>query len=108
MFVPFHLQVQHLIAELNEILAHEVVDEAGLWKKKLTSQSLELFEFLPEAIQEQLMLERDPHGNVQVHLPFSYLTFTCLGFFCTLSCMLTLFLPLGCQNRNREDAYSNG
>uniref|UniRef100_A0A6N2KWX5 Pyrophosphate--fructose 6-phosphate 1-phosphotransferase subunit beta n=1 Tax=Salix viminalis TaxID=40686 RepID=A0A6N2KWX5_SALVM len=58
--------VQHLIAELNEILAHAVVDEDGLWKKKLTNQSLQLFEFLPPAIQEQLMLERDPHGNVQV------------------------------------------
>ncbi|CAN6683084.1 unnamed protein product [Malus baccata var. baccata] len=62
-FIP---EVQQLIAELNEILAHEVVDEDGLWKKKLTSQSRELFDFLPEAIQEQLMLERDPHGNVQV------------------------------------------
>ncbi|XP_009357501.2 LOW QUALITY PROTEIN: pyrophosphate--fructose 6-phosphate 1-phosphotransferase subunit beta [Pyrus x bretschneideri] len=62
-FIP---EVQQLIAELNEILAREVVDEDGLWKKKLTSQSLELFDFLPEAIQEQLMLERDPHGNVQV------------------------------------------
>lgn len=62
------LQVQQLIAELNEILAHDIVDDDGLWKKKLTSQSLELFEFLPQAIQEQLMLERDPHGNVQVQL----------------------------------------
>ncbi|KAF8030244.1 hypothetical protein BT93_E2632 [Corymbia citriodora subsp. variegata] len=62
-FIP---EVQHLISELNEILAHGVVDEGGLWKKKLQKQSLELFEFLPQAIQEQLMLERDPHGNVQV------------------------------------------
>ncbi|TYI23656.1 hypothetical protein ES332_A06G179800v1 [Gossypium tomentosum] len=62
-FIP---EVQQLIAELNEILAHDVVDENGLWKKKLTDQSLKLFEFLPQAIQEQLMLERDPHGNVQV------------------------------------------
>lgn len=62
-FIP---EVQQLIAELNEILAHDVVDEAGVWKKKLTPQSLELFELLPPAIQEQLMLERDPHGNVQV------------------------------------------
>lgn len=62
-FIP---EVQQLIAELNEILAHDVVDEGGLWKKKLTSQSLQLFEFLPQTIQEQLMLERDPHGNVQV------------------------------------------
>ncbi|KAL1537295.1 diphosphate--fructose-6-phosphate 1-phosphotransferase [Salvia divinorum] len=62
-FIP---EVQQLIAELNEILAHDVVDEAGIWKKKLTPQSLELFDLLPQAIQEQLMLERDPHGNVQV------------------------------------------
>ncbi|KAK9133221.1 hypothetical protein Scep_012749 [Stephania cephalantha] len=62
-FIP---EVQQLIAELNEILAHDVVDEGGLWKKKLQSQSLQLFEFLPRAIQEQLLLERDPHGNVQV------------------------------------------
>ncbi|CAF2115782.1 BnaC08g41630D [Brassica napus] len=62
-FIP---EVQELIAELFEILANEVVDESGLWKKKLTEQSLKLFDLLPEAIQEQLMLERDPHGNVQV------------------------------------------
>ncbi|KAL8156857.1 hypothetical protein AgCh_001816 [Apium graveolens] len=62
-FIP---EVQHLIAELNEILAHDVVDEGGLWKKKLAPQTLELFELLPPAIQDQLMLERDPHGNVQV------------------------------------------
>ncbi|RDX73840.1 Pyrophosphate--fructose 6-phosphate 1-phosphotransferase subunit beta [Mucuna pruriens] len=62
-FIP---EVQHLIAELNEILATDTVDEGGLWKKKLNDQSLKLFEFLPKAIQEQLMLERDPHGNVQV------------------------------------------
>ena len=59
-------QVQQLIAELNEILAHETVDEHGLCKQKLLPQSLQLFELLPRAIQDQLMLERDPHGNVQV------------------------------------------
>ncbi|KAL3639672.1 hypothetical protein CASFOL_014640 [Castilleja foliolosa] len=62
-FIP---EVQQLIAELNEILAHGVVDEGGVWKKKLPEQSRKLFEFLPQAIQEQLLLERDPHGNVQV------------------------------------------
>ncbi|KAK6127246.1 hypothetical protein DH2020_039009 [Rehmannia glutinosa] len=59
-------EVQQLIAELNEILAHDVVDEGGVWKKKLGDQSRQLFELLPQAIQEQLLLERDPHGNVQV------------------------------------------
>ncbi|KMZ55922.1 Diphosphate--fructose-6-phosphate 1-phosphotransferase, 6-phosphofructokinase [Zostera marina] len=62
-FIP---EVQKLIAELNEILAHDVIDEAGLWKSKLNEQSKILFDFLPQAIQEQLLLERDPHGNVQV------------------------------------------
>ncbi|XP_062153148.1 pyrophosphate--fructose 6-phosphate 1-phosphotransferase subunit beta-like [Alnus glutinosa] len=62
-FIP---EVQHLISELNEILAHGAVDETGIWKKKLQSQSQALFELFPEAIQEQLLLERDPHGNVQV------------------------------------------
>ncbi|KAJ6801363.1 pyrophosphate--fructose 6-phosphate 1-phosphotransferase subunit beta 1 [Iris pallida] len=62
-FIP---EVQQLIAELNEILAHDVVDQEGNWKKKLRQQSHVLFEFLPQAIQEQLLLERDPHGNVQV------------------------------------------
>ncbi|XP_024982560.1 pyrophosphate--fructose 6-phosphate 1-phosphotransferase subunit beta-like isoform X2 [Cynara cardunculus var. scolymus] len=62
-FIP---EVQQLIAELNEILANETVDEHGSWKQKLLPQSLQLFELLPHAIQDQLMLERDPHGNVQV------------------------------------------
>ncbi|KAI3703986.1 hypothetical protein L1987_74187 [Smallanthus sonchifolius] len=62
-FIP---EVQQLLAELNEILSHDVVDQGGAWKKKLRSQSHELFEMLPKAIQEQLLLERDPHGNVQV------------------------------------------
>ena len=63
---PLLFQVQKLIAELNEILAHDVVDEAGAWKSKLEPESRQLFDFLPKTIQEQLLLERDPHGNVQV------------------------------------------
>ncbi|CAH9125520.1 unnamed protein product [Cuscuta epithymum] len=62
-FIP---EVQQLIGELNEILAHDIVDDEGAWKRKLTPQCLELFELLPQAIQDQLLLERDPHGNVQV------------------------------------------
>ena len=29
---------------------------------------MEVFAILPQAIQQQLILERDPHGNVQVSL----------------------------------------
>ncbi|KAK8670016.1 hypothetical protein V6N13_104782 [Hibiscus sabdariffa] len=54
-----------VIAELNEIRAHDSIDEDGQWKKKLIDQSLKPFEFLPQAIQEQLLLERDPQENVQ-------------------------------------------
>lgn len=71
-------QVQQLIAELNEILAHETVDESGGWKQKLVPQSLQLFELLPSAIQDQLLLERDPHGNVQVIIAvYNFLVYFC-------------------------------
>ncbi|XP_020886588.1 pyrophosphate--fructose 6-phosphate 1-phosphotransferase subunit beta 1 [Arabidopsis lyrata subsp. lyrata] len=55
-----------MIAELNEILENEVVDENGLWKKKITEQSLKVFDRLPEAIQEQLIATLDQNRNVQV------------------------------------------
>ncbi|CAI9264028.1 unnamed protein product [Lactuca saligna] len=63
--IDFILEVQQLISELNEILASGILDESGKWKEKLIPQSLQLFEILPPTIQDQLMLERDPHGIVQ-------------------------------------------
>ena len=33
---------------------------------KLSIESKALFTFLPKSIADQLLLDRDPHGNVQV------------------------------------------
>ncbi|KAI3828066.1 hypothetical protein L1987_02161 [Smallanthus sonchifolius] len=88
-FIP---EVQQLLAELNEILAHGVVDQGGAWKKKLRSQSHELFEMLPKAIQEQLLLERDPHGNVQVAK-------------IETEKMLTQMVEVELENRKKEGKY---
>lgn len=62
-FIP---EIQHLIAELNELLASTGCDEHGNWKNKLNPACRALFDSLPYSIQEELLLERDPHGNVQV------------------------------------------
>ena len=74
-FVP---EFSVLIAEINELLAGAKADAFNAlptWEDKyafiqagLTKASMDVFAFLPQAIQQQLFLERDPHGNVQVSL----------------------------------------
>ena len=74
-FVP---EFKVLIAEINELLAGKKTEEFNAlpsWKDKyafiekgLTKESMKVFALLPESIQKQLFLERDPHGNVQVSL----------------------------------------
>jgi len=74
-FVP---EFKTLIAEINELLAGnkaEAFNALESWKEKyafiekgLSKESMKVFAFLPEEIQKQLFLERDPHGNVQVSL----------------------------------------
>ncbi|MDO4617659.1 MAG: diphosphate--fructose-6-phosphate 1-phosphotransferase [Lachnospiraceae bacterium] len=74
-FVP---EFGKLIAEINELLAGEKTAEFNAlpsWEAKyafiqagLTKESLAVFDILPVGIQQQLFLERDPHGNVQVSL----------------------------------------
>ena len=84
-FVP---EFKTLIAEINELLAGSKADafnELPTWKQKyefiekgLTKESFAVFAILPETIQQQLFLERDPHGNVQVSLIESEKLFSAL------------------------------
>ncbi len=74
-FVP---EFSTLIAEINELLAGSRTDEFNAlpdWNAKyefikagLSADSFKVFDILPQGIQQQLFLERDPHGNVQVSL----------------------------------------
>ena len=74
-FVP---EFSKLIAEINELLAGNRTEEFNAlpdWKAKyafiksgLSDESFAVFEILPRFVQQQLFLERDPHGNVQVSL----------------------------------------
>ncbi len=74
-FVP---EFSALIAEINELLAGEKTDAFNAlpdWQAKydfiksgLSASAFAVFDLLPVGIQQQLFLERDPHGNVQVSL----------------------------------------
>lgn len=84
-FVP---EFKSLIAEINELLAGaqgEAFNALGSWEEKyafiekgLTAESMAVFAILPQTIQQQLFLERDPHGNVQVSLIESEKLFSAL------------------------------
>ena len=62
------LQIGALIQELNEVLADTDVDVSchDSLVTKLTPANLAIFQFLPTEVRQQLLLDRDPHGNVQV------------------------------------------
>jgi len=61
-FIP---EMGVLIAEINEILANDFEgDIEDHILKNLTAKNKELFQTLPKAISSQLLLDRDPHGNV--------------------------------------------
>ena len=71
-FVP---EVKSLIAEINHILAakgdefnaiESIKDKIVFMNKNLSAESLSVYSILPEGIQEQMIADRDPHGNVQV------------------------------------------
>lgn len=62
------MQIGALIQELNELLADTDVDVSchDSLVTKLTPNNLAVFQFLPTEVRQQLLLDRDPHGNVQV------------------------------------------
>ena len=84
-FVP---EFSALIAEINELLAGskaETFNALTSWSDKysfieegLSKESMAVFAILPQTIQQQLFLERDPHGNVQVSLIESEKLFSAL------------------------------
>ncbi|MFP4010409.1 MAG: diphosphate--fructose-6-phosphate 1-phosphotransferase [Spirochaetaceae bacterium] len=71
-FIP---EMKDMISELNTILGqdeayfqtlHTYEDQSEWVNRKLTRDSSHVFSSLPTEIQRQLLLDRDPHGNVQV------------------------------------------
>jgi len=75
--VEFIPAMKKLISELNDLLAHFDIDALSVESKrerrelvaeKLSPESAEVFLSLPNSFANQLLLDRDPHGNVQVSM----------------------------------------
>ncbi len=73
--VEFIPEMKALIAELNDLMAHAADEFTTLatqqaqetWlSEKLSAESAAVFSSLPVTIRQQLLMDRDPHGNVQV------------------------------------------
>ena len=72
-FIP---EIKSMISNLNDIMAALENDEAyknaeenkkfEIIKGKLNSEDSQVFASLPVMIKQQLLMDRDPHGNVQV------------------------------------------
>ena len=70
-FIP---AIKKLIAELNDVLARPEAKNLGRTeqidyvKQQVSDENLAVFNSLPTSVAQQLALDRDPHGNVQVSL----------------------------------------
>lgn len=61
-FIP---EMGILIGEINDIVSHEFTGDIKAYVlSKLTPESKHVFQFMPHSIAQQLLLDRDPHGNV--------------------------------------------
>ena len=70
-FIP---AIKKLIAELNDVLATDEAktvareEQIEYVKSHISADNLAVFNSLPADVAQQLALDRDPHGNVQVSL----------------------------------------
>ena len=62
-FIP---EFNNLISEINDVLATGVETTESAVMPHLSVNNKAVFAYLPENIKQQLLLDRDPHGNVQV------------------------------------------
>lgn len=62
-FIP---EIKLLIAELNLHLETKRIVDSKMAMEVLSESACKTYRTLPRKIQNQLLLERDPHGNVQV------------------------------------------
>jgi 6-phosphofructokinase 1 len=62
-FIP---EFNALISEINDVLAKGVATTEEAVMPHLSEHNQEVFSYLPANIKQQLLLDRDPHGNVQV------------------------------------------
>lgn len=73
--VEFIPEIKALIDEINHLLAKEATafnaltdsnQRVAFVSSRLSQSSQAVFTILPDEIQKQLLMDRDPHGNVQV------------------------------------------
>ena len=62
-FIP---EFNQLISEINDVLAKGTETTEAAVTPFLSDNNKAVFAYLPENIKQQLLLDRDPHGNVQV------------------------------------------
>jgi len=83
--IEFIEEFKYMIQELNRLLSHsgneseaDRISKIDLIIQALTTNSATCFSSLPEEFQKQLLIDRDPHGNIQVSKIETERLFICL------------------------------